>query len=180
MGDKSILLVEGRERKRDFSVKPYQYNFIISSKSDKSTIHHHHHHHQSLVSTMLGSPTLILFFNSDISRIKSSNKLHFFKYIFTTSFYVLLGLLLPSTSIAKPFLIGAIVGLHWTCPNYLKWFFFFFLILFPIDVNPKCSRTHSFLILSFLVLPHIYLNTFISATSILYICCFLIDQHSAP
>lgn len=38
----------------------------------------------------------------------------------------------------------------------------------------------SFLILSFLILSHIHLNTLISASLILCMCCLLINQHSTP
>ena len=44
------------------------------------------------------------------------------------------------------------------------------------DATPKYFRNYSFLILSFLILLHICLNIFVSATSILSICCFLIGK----
>ena len=141
----------------------------------------HHQHHQSLIPTMLRSVTCILFLHSDLSCAKSSNKLHFFRSIFNTSIHILLGLPLPlggpSTCIAKLLLTSTIIVQCWTCPSHFKQVSLF---LSPIDATHKCTQKQSFLILSFLVLPHIHLNIHISAASILSICCFLIGQHYAP
>ena len=65
-----------------------------------------------------------------------------------------------STFISKLFLTGVVAGLHWTCLNHLKWIL---LILSLVNAISKCSRNLSFIILSYLVLPYIYLNILIYA-----------------
>ena len=94
--------------------------------------------------------------------------------------HVLFGLPLslgrPSTCIAKLFLPSIVVGLRWIYPNRLERVS---LNLSPIVATRYCSWKRSFLILSFLVLPHIHLNILIFAKSISCICCLLIGQHSA-
>ena len=82
------------------------------------------HLHQSLVPTMLGWATIIVFLHSDLSLDKSSDVLRFFRSIFTTSIHVLFGISLflggPSTCIEKLFLNGAIVCLLLPCLDHLK------------------------------------------------------------
>ena len=58
--------------------------------------------------------------------------------------------------------------------------YFFICGLSPIDATPNCSWKCPFLILSFLFSPYIHLNILISATLILFMCCCLIGQYSAP
>lgn len=48
-----------------------------------------------------------------------------------------------------------------------------YLILSVIEVTPNHSRTISFLILSYLVCPHIHLDIFISDTYIFWICYYI-------
>ena len=111
--------------------------------------------------TILESATWILFIHYNLSWAKTSDKLYFFRSIFTTAIHVHFALTLsldhgPSTSIAKTFFTRAVVvGLHWTCSNHLiKWIF---LILFLVNAIPKYSKKRSFL-----VLPYIHLNILIS------------------
>ena len=65
----------------------------------------------------VGSATWIMFLHSNLSWVKSSNKLHFFISIVTASIHVLFVLPLPlsgpSTCKAKLFLTGVIASLHW-------------------------------------------------------------------
>ncbi|MFS7968144.1 hypothetical protein Hanom_Chr09g00794031 [Helianthus anomalus] len=60
-----------------------------------------------------------------------------------------------------------------TCPNHLNLSTF---ILSEIIATPNLSLKSPFLIRSNLVCPHIHNNILISATSILRVCAFLMDQ----
>ena len=77
----------------------------------------------------------------------------------------------PLSYIQKLFLTSAIVSVCWTLPNYLKQVSLFLSL---INATFKCSQIHSILILSFLILPHIYLNIVIIATLIFRMCFFII------
>ena len=162
---------------------PYPLLKAVTSLSAFNLIWHlyHHHHHQSLVPTMLGSATRIMFLHSDLSWAKSSDKLHFF---ISTLYYFHPCPLWPIPS------LWWVINLHSQTFPYRRRYRHTLDMLKPSQTSfsnfisyvatPKCSRKRSFLILSFLFLPHIYLNILISATSILCICCFLIGQHFTP
>lgn len=106
---------------------------------------------------------------------KSSDTLHQFKFISTTSIHDRSLTFLfsggPLTCIENFFLTSTLATLGWTCTNYLKYASFYFS---HIDILSKHTQLRSFLILSFLSLLNIYLKILISATLIFHICCFLI------
>lgn len=70
-------------------------------------------------------------------------------------------------------LTGAFIDLLLICPNHLNR-----LSLILSSTMPNLARIFSLLILSFLVLPHVYCNICVSATLIFCSFCFLVAQHS--
>ena len=79
-----------------------------------------------------------------------------------------------STWINPLFLTSKLVTLLWTWPNYLKRYS---LIFSSIEATSIFKWIFSFQILSFCLIPLIYLNYRILVTLILWICCFLTTQH---
>lgn len=84
------------------------------------------------LSKSCGSTIRIMFLHSNIFWAKSSNKLYFFIYIFTTSIHILFGLLFLLGGLYQPlwpnfnFLVP-FTGLCCTCPNHLKWTYLIWL-----------------------------------------------------
>ncbi|KAJ0898256.1 hypothetical protein HanRHA438_Chr08g0354791 [Helianthus annuus] len=110
----------------------------------------------------------------------SSERCNSTKSCLICSSHVSLGLplpLLPSTVRVSTTLTGAVISLHFTCPNHLN---LPSLIFSDILATPNLSLKTLFLIRSNLVCPHIHHSILISATSILRACVFLIAQQSVP
>ena len=129
---------------------------------------------------MQGSPFLISLFQHVWSM--ASVVLKFFSNISSSmqSIHLLFGLsghLLPGISIFNTCFVTWSCSLCQTCPYHPSLFSCIFLC---ISVTFILFQISSFLILSHLVTPCAPLNIFISATSILLLCDFLIAHVSVP
>lgn len=82
-------------------------------------------------SIYIGVRCINFFFHFDLSWSKSSDRLYFFRSIFTTSIPLIFGKPLPLgrplTYIEKTFFTSVVVSLYWTFPNHLKLVFSYIL-----------------------------------------------------